>query len=356
MTPTKSEYRFARDTDGARIAFAVAGSGYDLAMCATWLTSIQHDWKTVVGSAYRDLAEWFRVVKYDHRGYGLFESGQASVSAATFLQELVAVVDAAKLHRFALWGRSGGALAAIQYAARYPDRVTHLILLGGLARGALRRNAGAAAEAKLTALIKLVELGFGDDNPAFRQIISTQLFPDANREQMDGINALMRVSTTPEQAAKTFMAISESDVSGLLASVACPTLVMHCRGDVRIPVEEARLLAGSIRNARLVILDSNNHVPLAGEPAFRDMLHEVRTFLPRIASTTVTHVALPELSRRDQEILELVARGLDNTQIAAWLALSEKTVRNYVSRLFDKIAVENRSQAIVRAREAGLRQ
>jgi DNA-binding NarL/FixJ family response regulator len=113
-------------------------------------------------------------------------------------------------------------------------------------------------------------------------------------------------------------------------------------------------MAASIPGARLVPFETDNHVPLAHEPSFGMMFEELEGFLPPRAAK---HAAIfPALTLRERQILEHIARGLDNAQIAAHLDLAEKTVRNNITAIFDKLAVENRAQAIVRAREAGLGQ
>ena len=173
---------------------------------------------------------------------------------------------------------------------------------------------------------------------------------------MRSFNELQRLTASPAQAARLIMAIGDVDVSPVLGDVRAPTLVMHCRGDVRVPPEEARLIAASIANARLVLVDSPNHHPLPDEPAFEEMFRELEAFLPLAQRTELATTAFAALTPREREILELVARGMDNTQIAAWYELSEKTVRNNVSRIFDKLGVEHRGQAIVLARQAGLGQ
>jgi len=72
------------------------------------------------------------------------------------------------------------------------------------------------------------------------------------------------------------------------------------------------------------------------------------------AAATATSTPFPNLTAREREILDLVARASSNQQIAAQLGLSIKTVRNHVSSLFTKIQVVDRAQAIVKAREAGI--
>ena len=152
-------------------------------------------------------------------------------------------------------------------------------------------------------------------------------------------------------AARIVRAFYLIDVREAAKRVRCPTLVLHARGDRRIPLEEGRLIASLIPEARFVPLDTDNHILLPEEPAWRRYFDEIAGF---VARGTAAPVALNALTPREVEILERIAQGLDNAQIAAQLTLSEKTVRNHITRIFDKLQVDNRSRAIVLAREAGL--
>jgi DNA-binding CsgD family transcriptional regulator len=127
--------------------------------------------------------------------------------------------------------------------------------------------------------------------------------------------------------------------------------VFHSRGDQRVPLEEGRFLAASIPGARFEPLDSDNHVPLCGEPAFVRLHELLQSFL---TGNAPDEAAFPSLTPRERQVLELLARGLDNAQIAAHLQMADKTVRNHVTAVFGKLEVENRPQAIVRARDAGM--
>jgi DNA-binding CsgD family transcriptional regulator len=204
------------------------------------------------------------------------------------------------------------------------------------------------------AFVKLVELGWGDGNPAFRQLQTTQMFPLVSPAQQAEMNELFRLAASPRQAARMVMATGEADVSPLLGKVECPTLVLHCRGALLMPIAEARLIASSVPDARFVSLDSGNYLPVEGEPAFNQMIEEFRAFLPRAQEDAASPASLAALTRRELEMLELLARGLDNCTIALRLAISEKTVRNTVSHIFDKLNVRTRAQAIVLGRKAGL--
>ena len=208
MAPFRQEIRFARTSDGLRIAYAVSGRGYPLVRCTHWLTSIEYDWKTpVFGPWLREISARWHLYRYNGRGYGLSEGEGTPLSIETFVTDLEAVIEAAKLDRFALWGPSAGALPAIVYAARHPERVSHLVLTAALARGVLRRNPTPADTERFLAMAKLIELGWGQNHPGFLQMMTSQFFPNATLEQMRSFNELQRLTASPAQAARLVMAI-----------------------------------------------------------------------------------------------------------------------------------------------------
>jgi pimeloyl-ACP methyl ester carboxylesterase/DNA-binding CsgD family transcriptional regulator len=263
------------------------------------------------------------------------------------------VADAAGLDRFALFGASQGAAAAIAYAVRHPERVTRLVICGGYARGPMRRNPTPEQQRAARAALELVELGWGLENPAYRQMFTSLFIPDATPEQAAWFNEQERTCTTPATAARLIASFGPIDVTDLAPKVRCPTLVLHVRNDGRVPFEEGRIVAGLIPGARFVPIEGRNHVLLEGEPAFAQVFSALNEFLLPEAKEVRGKAAFPDLTAREREILELVAHGLDNSRIGARLDLSEKTVRNHITRIFDKLGVPTRAQAIVRAREAG---
>ena len=324
---------------------------------ATWMSNVEFDWRTaILGPLFRELSAHYRLFRYNPRGYGLSEGSGTEISLETLVTDLEAVIGDAKLDRFALWGStSASSPTAIAYAARHPRRVSHLVLSAPVAHGTLRRTDAKPDEReRFLAFLKFVEHGWGEDNPAFRQVQSTQMFPGATPAQIAELNELFRISAAPRDAARMVRATGEADVSALLPSIACPALILHCQGAPLMPIEEARLIASSIPGARFVPLETNNYIPLQGEPAFGQLIEEIRAFLPHEPQAASGQKALAGLTRREREVLDLLARGLDNRSIAAQLEVSEKTVRNTVSHIFDKLPVRSRAQAVVFARKAGL--
>ena len=342
--------RFCTAPDGVRLAYAVSGKGPPLVRVGHWMTHLERDWESPVWRPWlSELSKFNTLIRYDQRGNGLSDRNVPVISFEAWLSDLETVVAAAGHEPMALLGASQGAPIAIAYAVKYPQRVSRLVLYGGYARGRLKRAAPAQSE-EAEVQVRLVRLGWGRDDPAFRQFFAMQFLPGGTPEQLRSFSELQRISTSPENAARIMELTNGFDVSALLPKVRVPTLVIHAREDLRVPLDEARLLASTIPNARFALLEGRNHILLESEPAWPRFLEEIRSFLGAAPAAA----EFPELTAREREVLEQVARGLSNQEIADHLGISPKTVRNQVSALFDKLGVSSRAQAIVKAREAGL--
>lgn len=356
MATPSQHIRFCTTADGVRIAYSITGHGPPLVRAPHWLTHLEYDRRTPIWSYWLDeLSRDHSLLRFDQRGCGLSDWDAADISFEGWVRDLEAVVDAAEIERFAVFGMSQGAAIAIEYAARHPERVTHLLLLGAYARGKLKRNLSAKEVEDAETQLKLVELGWQQEDPSYRQVFASQFMPGASLEQLRAMSELMRISASGENAARIMRGFFSIDIRESAERVRCPTLLLHGRGDVRCPFEEGRFLAALIPGARLIPLETKNHVLLWDEPAWKQFVDEMRAFLPR-DTRPQRNLRFTDLSEREVEVLEQIAQGLDNAQIAARLGMAEKTVRNHVTRIFDKIQVENRSQAIVLARDAGLGQ
>ena len=339
-----------------QLAYAVSGSGSPLVKVANFLTHLEFDWRSpVVQPWLLELGRQRTLLRYDPRGCGLSDRDVADLSLETWVADLEAVVDAAGLERFPLFAHSQGGAIGIAYAARHPERVTHLVLLGGWARSVMKRDLTPAQIEEMRMLVKLAGIGWGRENPAYRQVFTSLLIPDSAPAQAASFNELERMCTSPGCAARIFSSVGKLDVMDLAPQVKCPTLVLHARGDASVPFEEGRLIAGLIPNSRFVVLEGRNHFLLSHEAAWKQFFDEFRGFLTGRPANEGAG-AFSTLSERETGVLELIARGLDNAQIAARLELSEKTVRNHITHIFEKMQVESRAQAIVRARDAGLGQ
>jgi len=337
--------RFCTTRDGVRVAYAVTGAGPALVRAPHWLTHIEYDWRMPVRRHWIEaFSNGYRFVRFDPRGTGLSEREAPDVGVEGWVSDLEAVVDAAGLERFALLGPSQGGAVAIEYALRHPERVSHLVLIGAFARGKLKRDASQTEDA--LAQLKLVELGWGSDDPAYRQVFAAQMMPTGSPEAIASLTEMMRLSATPAMAVRIIRALYDIDVASSARAVRCPTLLLHSRGDRRVPHEEGLLLANLIPGARFVTLESINHLLPADDPAWPEFVARIRAFVPANAGPV-------GLSERERDVLEQLANGFDNAHIAARLGMTEKTVRNHLTRIFEKIGAHHRSEAIVRAREAG---
>lgn len=356
MKDAGQRIRYLETADGVTLAWAEAGSGPPLVKAANWMTHLEFEWHSPVWRHWlRFFTENFRYIRYDERGCGMTEWNVGDLSLDRWVGDLEAVVEAARIREpFVLLGISQGAAACLGYVTRHPDRVSHLILYGGYARGPFQRN-DPDREQMYRAIIDLVRLGWGSDNPTFRQVFTSRFIPGGTDEQLGWFNDLCRKTTSPEIAARLLESRAMVEVTGLLGQVKTPTLVMHSRGDDVVPISEGHILAAGIPDAQFIELDSLNHILLENEPAWERFSNEVLAFTGRIVQSRDEDAAFDLLSKREREVLSLLTDGLGNAEIADALKISEKTVRNHVSNLFDKLGVWSRAQAIVFARDRGFR-
>jgi pimeloyl-ACP methyl ester carboxylesterase/DNA-binding CsgD family transcriptional regulator len=271
---------FTHSFDGARLAFAIAGNGPPLFKVANYMSHLEHDWSSPVWRHWlEELTREHTLITSDERGSGLSDWDVGDVSFEAWIRDLEAVVDAVGLSRFPLFAMSQAGAVAVAYAARHPTRVSRLILLGAYARGWLHRDLTQEQMEEERLMIDLMRVGWGRDNPAFRQVFATQLFPDATFEELRALEQQMRISVSPENAVRLEREMHRIDVRHLAPGVQAPTLILHARGDEGVPFEEGRLLASLIPKAQFVALESKNHLLTADEPAWQEFLDIFRAFL-----------------------------------------------------------------------------
>jgi DNA-binding winged helix-turn-helix (wHTH) protein/pimeloyl-ACP methyl ester carboxylesterase len=278
--PARSQaIQFCRTKDGINIALASVGTGPPLVALPTWLSDLAHDWQSPIRAPlWRFLADRVRLISYDGRGFGYSDREVAEISSSTFALDLEAVVDALDLHDYTLLGLSQAASTAITHAAAHPERVSKIILVGSFARG--RNKRGSANDEEIAKmLLATLRRGFGEENAPLLRFFITLIFPSATNEQIRWYANLLRQSSSVENAIRSRIAVNDLDVVELLPKVRTPTLVLHSCRDTSVPFEGARHIAASIAHARFVSLESENNVPLPGEPAWSTMLGAIEAFL-----------------------------------------------------------------------------
>lgn len=342
----RQEIRFCRAPDGVRIAYAVHGTGPPMVVDSCWLSHLQYDWQSPVWRHY--LEEWGRrntVIRFDERGHGLSDRGVTDHSLTARLGDLEAVVDDAGIDRFALQAMAQGGPVAIAYVAKHLERVSRLVFYGSYSGQQSKDPTEAEMNDTLDALIKV---GWARPDSAFRRVFTSLMIPRATEEQHTWLDELQRVSTDADTARSSRRQRLAADSSALLGELDLPTLVIHSRGDRMNDFEEARYLAAGIEGARLVALESDNHIVLEDEPAWQVYCAELRDFLTDEDSAPARPASghpqsLDGLSRREVEILQLAARGMDNDTIATALTLSVRTVERHLSNVYAKLDLHGKS-------------
>ena len=275
----KGAVRYCKSADGVSIAHARVGEGYPMLAAGSWMTHLEEDWSNPTWGHYlRNFARDFTLIRYDQRGNGMSDWDNVDISFDRMVDDLKAVIDCYDHEKVAIFGPSQAASVSIAYAHQYPERVSHLILYGAYARGRCKRgNPEGIEESK--ALVTLIRQSWGQDNPMARQIITSLFMPDASREESDWFNNFQKTCGPAENIARFREMFDDIDVSDLLVDINIPTLVIQCVGDSVAPLSEGKLIASQIPGARLVTLNSNNHMVFEHEPGFRRFLDAVDDFM-----------------------------------------------------------------------------
>lgn len=339
--------RFIETLDGKSLAWTRTGQAAapSLVKAAAWLSHLEFDTESPVWSHYVAFLEGhFDYIRYDERGCGLSDRDPGRLDVDAWTDDLERVVEAAKpAEPFVLFAMSQGTAAAVSYAVRHPERVSRLIILGGYARGVHHRDNPKAA-ALYDAVTEIFRAGFDEENAAFREVFTKRFLPEGTPEQITWFNELCRRTTTAETGARLLTARADMDVSGMLADVSVPTLILHADGDAVAPVDEGRFLARHIPDAEFCVLPSKNHILQPDEPAWQIACAEILRF----AKGGDSGADLPDLTPKEREILALICQAKPNKQIARELDMSEKTVRNHATHIFAKLGVSTRQEAIVK--------
>jgi len=355
------EIRFCTANDGTRIAYANSGNGPPILRVGTFLTHLEYDWESPIWRPWLDnFSRFHTLYRYDARGCGLSDRHIDDFSINALLTDIESVADAAGLERFALFGMSQGGAAAIWYAAHHPERVSHVIVYGGYLYGSEHEAHNSLDYQQYLISKEILRLGWALDHIGYQQVFPKTLLPEGTTEQIQWLVDLQRASSTGENAARLFEGYNTVNAVKEASVLAAPTLVLHARNDRTVPFDLGRDAAAHVPGARLVPLDSQNHILLPSKGAWPQLWRAIYDFLGvseaeihHQESAYATDSRFAELTLRERDVLHLLAKGYRNDEIAQSLVLSSKTVRNYVSQIFSKLGVSSRGEAIVMAHDAG---
>jgi pimeloyl-ACP methyl ester carboxylesterase/DNA-binding CsgD family transcriptional regulator len=346
--------RYCSTADGVRLAMRSLGQGPLIIKAANWLGNVQAD------GQLRSSRHWVEhltraraLLWYDARGCGLSDREVDEVSLDAWVRDLEAVADASGQQRFVLLGISQGAAIAMRYAARHPERVRGLILYASFVRGVFHQGVSAKTRAVFTEMIRIAELGWGHDAGSFRRLFSANLLAEAPPEVLADYDEHHRHSVSGPMAARYMRAFYELDAREDAPQLRCPTLVMHVAGDPLILQREGELVASMIPGARWVSVPGRNHLPLATDPGWPTLQREMDRFLDTLDAAEAGGAA-PQLTARQREVLDRVAAGHTDKEIARLLGLSPRTVEMHVARALAALGARNRSDAVSRAHHWGL--
>jgi pimeloyl-ACP methyl ester carboxylesterase len=345
MALRPQDLRFCRSADGTRIAYARHGSGPPLVIATCWLSHLQYDWQSPVWRHFLDdLGQIATVVRYDERGYGLSDWDVTDFGLEARVADLEAVVEDAGFDRFALMAMAQGGPPSIVYAVRHPERVSRLMFYDSYA--AAMRDPTPEELALSETFQQLIKVGWARPESEFRRVFTARMIPGASEEQMRWLDELQRVASSAGNASAARQQRTMDNVIQLLPQIKTPTLVLHSRHDRMSEFDNGVLLASMIAGARLVVLESLNHILLSDEPAWQVFVDEVAAFMaadrgPATSATGGAAAAL--LSARELDVLRLAAQGQDNAAIAESLTLSVRTVERHLQNTYLKLGVQGKS-------------
>lgn len=343
--------RYARSRDGAQLGWIESGKGSRTLMIApNSVTNVVDDWLNPLrGPILKALSDEFRVIRYDDRNFGHSARTGAPYGLEAWADDIEAVADAAGLadEPFVLLGQSV-VYGCLAFAARAPERLSHLLIYGGKANGDVASGVPAIMAAAV-ARREIRRVGWEHDDPGVQALITAYIVKDLTEAEL---KAVPRRRLTDIAAAADVdrydEAMHAADCRPLLASIKTPTLVAHARGDAAIEMRLGQKLARGIPGAVFVEIDSQNHALRAPDGSLATWMAHVREFVHGARNAADPAAGL---SAREREVLDGLCEGLTNDAIAARLKISEKTVRNHLTQVFEKLGVATRTQAALAAME-----
>ena len=331
------QIQYATAADGVRIAYWAAGDGAPLLhMSPMPVSNIQKEWGFAPQRKfYEDLVSSLRLVRYDCRGAGLSDRDVSDYSLEAHGRDIGAVADRLGLERFALLGYGHSGCVAIDFAARNPERVSHLVLWCSYPRG---------ADYGRVQRVRTFQTLMDQDWEFWTRAEALRLSEYEGGETSSYFLEYVRDSLTKEGGKAAVAELRKIDVTSLMPEVRAPTLVLHRSGLAAITVEMAREMAATIPNARLMLFDGSWIAPFLG--GGKEIAAAIRSHILETAAVPVaSRASLAQLTPRETEVLRLIAAGRTSSEISSELSLSVRTVGRHITNIYAKIGARTRADA-----------
>ncbi len=337
----EQDLRFT-ELDGRRLAYASVGEGPLLLFGGRWVSHLEEDWDNPAARGFFEgLARSHRVVRYDRLGVGLSDRVlERPPTAENEAAQLAAVLDACTDGPATFFACSCAGLATARLATEMPERVEKIVFFGAYA------SRDDIPEATRRSLVDFARVNW----LLATQMLSGLFIPRGGGDEIEALSRYQRHAADADVAAAFLELDLSSDVRPYLPAVTAPSLVLHRRGDRTVPIGRGRELASLLPNARFVALSGDAHLPWHDDQ--RDLQRALAGFLDDAAAAEPNGTS--PLSRRETEVLRLVAAGLSNREIATALRLGYGTVKTHVSHLLTKLDCRDRAQLVMYAYESGL--
>ncbi|MEL7011912.1 MAG: alpha/beta fold hydrolase [Pseudomonadota bacterium] len=275
---------YCKTDDGVSLAWSAVGDGTPVVKAPNWVGHLELDWRNPgISPICTSIAQHHRLIRFDARLNGLSDWDAENCSFERFVDDLEAVFDAADIDRAPILAISQGSAVAAAFAARRPERVSAIVMIGGFPVGRAKRTSPKDVE-RAEALKQMMTAGWDDDYPSLRDLMAQILVPGASQEVRTQYAEDMRKMISPVNMGRYRDVIDHIDIRQHLSSVQVPCLVCHATGDRMQPVEQGRLFAKGLPNATFIAYESNNHGMPDNDPEWPRLERDALAFLAEHSS------------------------------------------------------------------------
>ena len=246
------------------VAYQVFGSGeIDVVYVPGWISDVEASWEEPQYARFLSkLGEFSRVIMFDKRGTGLSDRDVGYPTLEQRMDDVRAVMEAAGSERAVIFGQSEGCAMSCLFAATYPERVRALILFGAFAKRSRSPDyPWAPAREERERWINSIEDSWGQSSDVF-DIAPSRTGDEAFAEWYA---TMCRRAASPSSAVMLARINTDIDVRAILPTIRVPTLLMHRRGDRDAKLEESEYIASQIPNAKLRIMEGEDHIFWCGD-------------------------------------------------------------------------------------------